>query len=149
MAEMRWDPFRDLRAIQERMNRLFETALSGSDFEGQDSGIGRWSPVSDVVETDGEVVVSCELPGLEKDRIDINLSGSVLIVSGERHVERETGSEQFHRIERSYGPFQRSFNLPSGVDAEKISAQYQDGVLTITLAKRPESVPRKIAVQTN
>jgi HSP20 family protein len=147
MSDVRWDPFRDLIAIQERMNRLFETALSGPDFEGGSSGIGGWSPAADLVETDGELVVSCELPGLERETIDIHLSGNVLTIRGERKVGRESEADQYHRIERSYGPFSRSFNLPTGVDAEKISASFRDGVLTITLAKKAESVPRKITVR--
>lgn len=147
MPEMRWDPFRDLIAIQERMNRLFETALTGTDFGDQESGVGSWSPVSDVLETTETVVVSCELPGLERDAIDIQLSGNILTVSGERKVLRESERDQYHRIERAYGPFTRTFTLPGGVDAERIGAQYRDGVLTITLPRRPDSLPRKITVR--
>ena len=97
MPEIRWDPFRDLIAIQERMNRLFETALSGTDFGGQETGIGSWSPVSDMEETADAVVVRCELPGLDRDQIDIDLSGNVLTVKGERKVLHETERDQYHR----------------------------------------------------
>ena len=147
MAEMRWDPFRDLIAIQERMNRLFKTALSASDFAGESSGIGTWSPVSDVAETDESIVVSCELPGLSREEIEIKLADGVLSVSGERKVHREADGDQYHRIERSYGPFLRNFTLPTSVDSEKIVAQYQNGVLSVLLPKRPETVPRKITVR--
>lgn len=139
-------PFRDLIAIQARMNRLFETALIGTEFDGADSGIGTWRPVSDVCETADSVIVSCELPGIDRDQIDIKLSGGVLTVSGERKVDKGSEREQYHRIERAYGPFVRDFTLPASVDAERISASYQNGVLAVTLPKRPESRPRRISV---
>jgi len=147
MPEIRWDPFRDLIAIQERMNRLFETALSGTDFGEQEAGIGSWSPVSDMEETADAVVVRCELPGLDRDQIDIDLSGNVLTVKGERKVLHQTERDQYHRIERAYGPFVRRFTLPASVDPERILASFVDGVLNVTLPKRPDSKPRKITVR--
>ena len=147
MTDMRWDPFRDLIAIQERMNRLFKTALSASDFGGESTDVGTWSPVSDVAETDESVVVSCEVPGLSREEIDIKLTNGVLTISGERKVHREVDGDQYHRIERSYGPFQRSFTLPASVDSDRIVARYVNGVLNVMLPKRPESVPQRITVR--
>lgn len=147
MTVMRWDPFRDLVAIHERMNRLFETALSGSEFGEETSAIGSWTPVSDVVETDETIVVSCELPGLEQSLIDIKLADNVLTISGERNLDRESDSDQYHRIERPYGPFSRSFTVPVSVDPDRIAANYREGVLTVVLPKRADAAPRKISVR--
>ena len=147
MPVVRWDPFRDLAAIHERMNRLFETALSGSDFGEPGTGVGTWSPVSDVVETEDSIVVSCELPGLRQEAIEIKLADNVLTIAGERRVDRESDSQQYHRIERSYGPFSRSFTVPASIDAEKIAATYRVGVLSVTLPKRAEATPRRITVR--
>ena len=147
MPVMRWDPFRDLVAIHERMNRLFETALSGTDFGEQSSGVGTWTPVTDIIETEEALVVSCEVPGLVQDQIDIKLADNVLTISGERVLDRESDSDQFHRIERAYGPFTRSFTVPVSVDPERIAASYREGVLTVALPKKPEAAPRKITVR--
>src|SRR5439155_16457330 len=102
----------------------FETALTGSDFRQEGSGVGTWSPPSDVVETQEAIIVSCEVPGLEQDRIDIKLQDNVLKISGERKLDRESDAEQYHRIERAYGPFSRTFTVPVSVAPEKILATY-------------------------
>lgn len=147
MPVVKWDPFRDLSTIHERMNRLFETALSGSDFGDEDGDVGRWAPVSDVFETDDAIVVSCELPGLSQDQIEIKLADNVLTVSGERRVDRDSEAQQFHRIERSYGPFSRSFTVPASIDASKIAANYRGGILAVILPKTAEATPRRITVR--
>ena len=148
MPIMRLDPFRDLVAIHDRMNRLFEAALSGTDFGEQGTGtVGTWTPVSDVVETEDSIIVTSEVPGLEQDRIEIKLADNVLTIAGHRSVDRSPDSEQYHRVERAYGPFERHFTVPVSVDPERISASYREGVLTVTLPKRPEAAPRKITVR--
>jgi len=147
MPVMRWDPFRDLSAIHERMNRLFEAALSGSDFGEAGMGVGSWRPVADVVETDEVFLVSCEIPGLVRNEIEIKLSENVLTVRGERRVDKDSEAQQFHRIERAYGPFERSFTVPASIDGDAISANYRDGVLSVVLPKRPEATPRRITVR--
>jgi len=148
MPIMRLDPFRDLVAIHDRMNRLFEAALSGTDFGEQGTGtVGSWTPVSDVVETEDSIIVTSEVPGLEQDRIEIKLADNVLTIAGHRSVDRSPDSEQYHRVERAYGPFERRFTVPVSVDPERISASYREGVLTVTLPKRPEAAPRKITVR--
>jgi len=148
MPIMRLDPFRDLVAIHDRMNRLFEAALSGTDFGEEGSGaIGSWTPISDVVETDDSIVVTSEVPGLEQEKIEIKLADNVLTISGERTVDRRPDSEQYHRVERAFGPFTRSFTVPVSVDPEKISASYREGVLSVVLPKRLEAAPRKITVR--
>ena len=147
MTGLRWDPLRDLLAIHDRMNRLFESALSGSDFGEDTTEIGAWTPISDVVETESAIVVTSEVPGLDQRSIEIKLADNILTIAGERKVHRESDSDQYHRMERAYGPFSRTFTVPVGVDSEKISASYRDGVLSVVLPKRAEAAPRKITVR--
>lgn len=143
------EPFKDLLAIQERMNRLFETALTEPNYGDDPDSIGSWTPAADVFETDTELVICCELPGLVEKDIDISLEEGVLTLRGDRRLDRESDSEHFHRIERSYGHFSRSFSIPVAVDPDGISASYRDGVLTITLPRKAESRPRRIEVRTD
>jgi len=142
------EPFKDLLAIQERMNRLFETALMEPRYGEDPEAVGSWTPAADVFETETDLVICCELPGLSQQDIDIRVAEGVLAIKGERRMEHGDETERFHRVERSYGHFLRSFSLPVGVQQERISASYREGVLTITLPKNPESRPRRIAVQT-
>ncbi|PYT09382.1 MAG: molecular chaperone [Acidobacteria bacterium] len=142
------EPFKDLLAIQERMNRLFETALAEPRYGGEDpNAVGSWTPSADILETETDLVIYCELPGLTRKDIDISLAEGVLTLRGERRMDRGDEAEHFHRVERSYGRFLRSFSLPVGVEQDRIAASYRDGVLTITLPKKMESRPRRIEVQ--
>jgi HSP20 family protein len=147
MPVVRWDPLRDLVAIHDRMNRLFEAALTGTDFPEQSSGVGTWSPIADVYETEESVLVTCEVPGLAQEDIEIKLADNVLSISGERRVEKGPQTQEFHRIERAYGPFSRNFTVPASIDAGKIAASYRDGVLSVSLPKRAEATPRRITVR--
>ena len=148
MTIVRWmDPFRELSTIQERMNQLFE------DFVGRARGgregelaIGGWAPSVDICETDDEFVVSAELPGLEKDQIGVEYKDGILTLRGERKQEREVKEESYHRMERSYGAFHRSFTLPGSVDEEKISAKMKNGVLEVRLPKKEAAKPKQIKV---
>ena len=139
-----WDPLRELVAVQDRMNKLFESALARTNFDSE-GGTG-WTPVADVLETSDALVICLELPGLDQQEIDVRVEGDDLQVSGELSMDREPSGEQFHRVERSYGTFARSFPLPSTVDREGIEASYRDGVLRIELPKRESSRPRPIRV---
>ncbi len=133
-----WDPFRDLLTIQDRMNKLFESVLSGpvlSGMSGEDIGV--WRPVSEVVETPDGFEVECELAGLDRDEVSVTLDGSVLTVEGERARPDETDDWAWHRLERPFGKFLRRFELPSGLDLEAADATMRDGVLRISLHKRP------------
>ena len=117
MAIVRWlDPFRDLSTIQERMNQIFEDALARS--RGREEGLqsGMWTPAVDIYENNESVVVRAELPGVEKDRISVEVKDGILSLRGERKFEKEVKEESYHRIERSYCNFQRSFSLPVSVD---------------------------------
>jgi HSP20 family protein len=145
---VRWiDPFRELSVIQERMNRRFE------DFVGRARGgreeefaAGGWLPTVDIYETDDDIVVTAELPGLEKDQVGVEYKEGVLTLRGERKLEREVKEESYHRMERSYGAFHRSFTLPGSVDEEKISAKIKNGVLEIHLPKKEAAKPKQIKV---
>jgi HSP20 family protein len=135
MTQTDWDPLKDLVGIQERMNKLFESALARTNFDAE-GGVGAWTPVADVYEDADTVAFCLELPGLAQADIDVRLEDDELVVRGERHMDRGAAGEQFHRVERSYGKFVRRFRLRSHIDPSSVAATYQDGVLVITLAKK-------------
>lgn len=148
MAIVRFDPFRELSQMQDRINRIFGDAYRRSD----DDALNRadWTPAVDIFENARhEIVINAELPGLKREDIDIRVENNTLTLRGERKHEAEVKQENYHRVERAYGGFNRSFALPSTVDAEKVAANFQDGVLTITLPMREEAKPRQIQVQVN
>jgi HSP20 family protein len=145
MAVVRWDPFRDLSMLQDRMNRLFDNA--GRTWQPDEaSATTTWSPAVDIFETEGEIVVKAELPGMDRKDITLHLENNVLTLKGERRFEKDTKDENYHRIERSYGVFSRSFSIPATVDEEKIRADYKDGVLKIALPKKEQAKPKQIRI---
>jgi HSP20 family protein len=140
----RWDPFRELATLQDRMNRLFqETASSG---ETSLTTTGAFVPPVDVYEDEHGLRLKLEVPGVDEKDLDIRIENNVLTVRGERKFEKEEKEENFHRIERRYGSFVRSFTLPNTVDSEKVSASYKNGVLELQLAKKAEAKPKQIKV---
>ena len=145
MAISRWDPFRDLSILQERMNRLFEDA--GRGYRGDEAAATTtWSPAVDIFETEADIMVKAELPGIERKDITLNLDNNILTLKGERKFEKETRQENYHRIERSYGGFSRAFSIPAMVDEENIRADYKDGILTIALPKKEQVKPKQIKI---
>ena len=147
MALIRWDPFRDLLSLQDRMNRIFEESFPKSRvFEGP-LATGLWSPAVDIYETDKAIVLKVELPGLSKDDINIEIKDDNLILRGERKFEKDIREENYHRIERSYGKFSRSFSLPGSIDRNKVDATFKDGVLEITIPKAEETKPKQIEIK--
>jgi len=145
MAIIRWDPFRDMMTLREKMNRLFEDAVTGKG-EEKDLISSAWSPAVDIFEKDNELVLTAEVPGIDEKDIEINIENNTLTIKGERKFEKETKEENYHRIERSYGSFFRSFTLPGTVDQDKIQAEHENGILKITMSKRTELKPRKVKV---
>lgn len=142
-----WDPFRDLLTIQDRMNKLFESVLTGPvpvDEPGEVVGV--WRPVAEVIDTPDTLEIECELAGLKREQIDLRLDGPFLVLQGERVQPEGTGDWNYHRLERAYGKFLRKFELPSGLDVDRIRAAFEGGVLRITLPKRPEARSRTIPV---
>ena len=148
MAIVRWEPFRDLVAVQDRLNRIFDDAFRGNPRGSeQDWALGgQWAPPVDIFEHEGNLVLKAELPGIEPKDVDVRVENNVLTLRGERKVETEVKHEKYHRVERAYGTFSRSFTLPSVVDTEKIKAEYKDGVLQVTLPQREEAKPKQIQV---
>ena len=145
MAIIKWDPFRDLITLREKMNRLFEDAVT-SRGEEKDLISSTWSPAVDIYENENELVLTAEVPGLEEKDVEIKIEDNTLSVRGERKFEKETKEENYHRIERSYGTFYRSFTLPNAIDQDKIQAEHENGVLKITMPKRTELKPRKVKI---
>jgi HSP20 family protein len=145
MALVRWEPVR-INSLQSEMNRLFNTFFD-TPTTGNGSTARRWIPAMDLVETEGDFVLKADLPGLKEDDVTIEVEENVLTVSGERKSEHEDKREGYVRVERSYGSFRRSLTLPKGVDAEAVTANFENGVLEVHIPKPEESKPRRVAIQ--
>ena len=149
MAIVRWDPFREMATMQDRINRIFGEVYSRRP-EDDVMSRGEWLPPVDIYENEKqEIVIKAEMPGLKREDIDLRVENNTLTLRGERKRESEVKEDHYHRVERAYGMFSRSFSLPSTVDAGKVSADYKDGVLTVVLPTREEARPRQIQVQVN
>jgi len=147
MAIIRWtDPFRDVGTMQDRMNQIFGDLLDRDRGVEEMTGTGLWMPAVDIYETKDAVCVRAELPGVDKNAVSVGVKDGVLRLQGERKFDKEVKEEDYHRIERSYGMFHRSFTLPSSVDPEKIIARMKDGVLEIDLPKKEQAKPRQIKI---
>ena len=141
----RWDPFRELYSLQNRMSRLFEEQYGGKS-EDSLTTAGAFVPPVDIYEDEHSVQLKLEVPGTEEKDLDVKVENNTLTVAGERKFEKEEKEENFRRVERRYGSFTRSFTLPNTVSTEDINASYDNGVLTIKLAKRAEAKPKQIKV---
>ncbi len=147
MATTRFDPFRSLSSLQEEMNRLF-TDLHVRRGEDDLMRRGSWAPPVDIYDTGRhELVIKAELPDMRREEIAITVDNGTLTMHGEKKADPEVTEQQYHRIERTYGPFSRSFSLPPTVDPARVSADYRNGVLTIRLPLREEARPKQIQVQ--
>jgi HSP20 family protein len=143
----RWDPFRELSTLQERMNRLFQDPFGLQGTRGEESLVsGAFVPAVDVYEDEHNVVIKLEAPGIEQKDIDIRVEDHVMTIRGERKMEKTEKKENFQRVERQYGSFTRSFTLPNTVDTNNVNADYENGVLKITMGKRAEAQPKQIKV---
>jgi HSP20 family protein len=142
MAINRWDPFREVVALQNRVNSLFREMNDG------DSPLTTASfvPAVDIYEDNKKVALKLEVPGIEEKDLDVRVENNTLTVKGERKFEKDEKEENFHRIERRYGSFYRAFTLPSTVDSEHINASYNNGILSLELSKKPEAQPKQIKV---
>ena len=146
MAITRWDPFREVLALQNRMNSLFQE-YNRNQGEGDALTTAAFVPPVDVYEDEHRIVLKLEVPGLKESDLDIQLENNVLTVKGERKFEKEEKEENFHRIERRYGSFYRSFTIPNTVNPESVKASYDAGVLRLELDKRAEAKPKQIKVE--
>jgi HSP20 family protein len=146
MALARWTPYRDVMSVRDEMNRVFNEVFGRGTNDESSWFSGTWAPAVDIYETDDALVMKAELPGFSKDDINIELKENTLVVKGERKHEDEVKEGNYHRKERMYGAFQRSFMLPATVDREKVSASYKDGILELRLPKALAAQPKRIAV---
>ena len=145
MYRSRLNPFGEMSLLQSQMNRLFDTALHGWPV-GDSNGTTSWIPAADIFESENELTVNLDLPGVDPNIVDIRVENNVLTIRGERQQFEEKQKENFHRVERSYGPFARAFTLSTSVDPEKIRANYKAGVLSITLPKAEAAKPKRIQI---
>jgi HSP20 family protein len=139
----RWEPFRVGSTLQEQVNRLFSDVL---DRSGEESSLTSWAPAVDIYETEHELVVKADLPDVDAKDLDIRVENNILTIRGERKFEKKVNEENYLRVERAYGAFSRSFSLANTVNSEAIKADYQSGVLTLTVPKREEAKPKQIKV---
>ena len=144
MAIMRWRPYGNLINIQDEMNRLFDDFFVRAPVKGAE---GRWNPAVDISEDADNLFVDVEVPGMKKEDIKVSLEHNVLSLRGEKRQAKEVSEENYHRWERSYGSFARSFELPVPVQSDKIKASYRDGVLHIALPKAEEVKPKEIPIE--
>lgn len=139
----RWGRIPNFNALQDQMNKLFENTVHG---QGENSAITSWAPAVDIYETENELVLKADLPGVSEKEIDVRVENNMLTVRGERQFETKVKEDNYLRVERTYGSFSRSFGLPNTVNTEAISAEYTNGVLTVQLPKRAESKPKQVKV---
>ena len=147
MSIVRYDPFRDLRTLQEEVNRLFTGNLARA-FDDEGIARGSWSPNVDIYENKDQIVLEAELPGMKREDFDVSVENNIITLRGERHFEKKEDSDNYHRVERAYGSFTRSFTLPNTVSSEGASADYSNGVLRVTIPKREETKARRIEIKT-
>ena len=143
----RFDPFREFEDILRRYSEPGSRSLLGRDQEGVISA--SWAPSVDINETKDAYVVKGELPGVDKDDVDISIEDNLLVIRGEKKFETESDEDKYHRKECVYGSFERSFSLPKQVDVSKVEASYKNGVLKLNIPKAEEAKPRQIQVQIN
>jgi len=144
MNVVKYDPFRELRSLQDEMTRLFTGVAPGGNRE--DMTRGAWAPNVDIYEDKDRLILEAELPGMTNDDFDVSVENNVITLSGERKFEKKTEGDNYHRVERSYGSFTRSFTLPQSVTAEGATADFENGVLRVSLPKRAETKARKIEI---
>ena len=145
MAIVRWEPFRDMVTAQRDFDRIFREAFS-PQFGDTELSTRAWAPAVDIYETDNDIVLKAELPGVDPKDVEVRVEDNTLYLKGVRNYEKEVKEQNYHRIERSYGSFARSFSLPNSIDAEKVKAEYKDGLLTLTMPKREEAKPKTIKI---
>jgi HSP20 family protein len=140
-----YDPFREMRSLQDEVNRLFSSSVNRGG--SNDIMRGAWSPSVDILENKDSIVLEAELPGMSPEDVNISIENNILTIQGERSFENKQNKENYHRVERSYGSFTRSFTLPPTVSSEGVNAEFENGVLRLTLAKREEAKPRRIEIK--
>jgi HSP20 family protein len=146
MSLTQWDPFRELLSLQERMNRLFDQTFSRSRSQAGEFDGGTWSPTVDLYESQDNLILKAELPGVEQSEIELRVDSNRISFRGERRLKEAVNQESFHRMERAFGPFSRSFTLPTPVDAENVKADFKDGILMVVLPKLVDENSKHIPI---
>jgi HSP20 family protein len=139
----RWEPFRGATTLQDQVNRLFHDVF---ERQGEESSLTAWAPAVDIYETEHELVVKADLPDIDPKDLDIRVENNILTIRGERKFEKKVNEDNYLRVERAYGSFARSFTLANTVNSDAIKAEYQNGVLTLTIPKKEEAKPKQIKV---
>ena len=146
MPIVRWDPARELDSLQGEMNRLFSSFFDTPRTGGNGNPARRWIPAMDLVETEDHFVLKADLPGLTESDVNIELESNVLTISGERKTEHEAKKDGYYRLERTQGMFSRSLTLPEGIDANAVTASFDNGVLEVRIPKPAEAKPRRVQI---
>jgi HSP20 family protein len=146
MTIVRWDPFRNVAVLQNRMNSLFQDFSRQQNGEKDVQTPASFAPPVDIYEDEHKIVLKLEVPGMKQEELDVRVENNTLSVQGERKLEKEEKEENFHRIERRFGTFYRAFSLPTTVDSANVKASYDSGVLKVELNKKAESKPRQIKI---
>jgi HSP20 family protein len=146
MAIIRWDPFRNVATLQDRINRLFEDSFPRSRDIDEDISMCEWKPSVDIYETEEGIIIKAELPGVNKEDVSVEVKNNILTLKGERFVDKEIDEDKYYRRERCFGTFHRTFTLQDTVLPDKIKAKFRNGVLEIEVPKPEEEKPRQISV---
>ena len=147
MALVRWDPFRELEEVSDRLNRMFERPATRTSNGKETMIVADWTPSVDISETAEEYQIKAEIPDVKKEDVKVTLEDGVLTIQGQRKQQKEEEGTKYHRIERSYGSFVRTFSLPDVIEAEKVRAEFKDGVLNLHLPKSEKAKPKAIEVK--
>ena len=146
MTIVKWDPFRNVAALQDRINRIFDESFSRTGDIDDDISMSAWKPLVDIYQTDEAIILKAELPGIKKEDVSVEIKDNVLTLKGERIEDKEVKEESYFRKERCFGTFSRAFNLQHRVQPDKIKARFKDGILEVEIPKPEEEKPKQITV---
>jgi HSP20 family protein len=146
MNIIKWDPFKELEDVSNRLNRIFRRSSDSVQASRESMTVADWSPSADITETDTAYLIKAEIPGVNKQDVKVSVQDGMLTIQGERKMEKEEKGKKFHRVECSYGSFVRSFRMPDDVDENSVNAEFKDGMLNVTLVKSAKPKPKSIKV---
>jgi len=146
MNIVKWDPFKEMEDVSTRLNRIFGRSTARAESGQEMLTVADWSPTADISETDNAYLIKAEIPGVKKEDVKVTIQDGMLTIQGERKMEKEEKGKKFHRIERSYGSFVRSFRLPDDGDEDAVNAEFKDGMLNVTVAKSAKAKAKSVNV---
>jgi HSP20 family protein len=146
MNLVKWNPFRELEDVSNRLNSLFGKLPARTESGADMLAVADWMPTVDISETDAGYLIKAEIPEVKKEDVKVNIQDGMLTISGERHQEKEEKNQKFHRIERAYGSFSRSFRMPDDADENTVNAEFKDGMLNVTLPKSKKAETKSVSV---